>query len=935
MKDFGKGSHLQLIDGSGYIFRSFFMAERSLPKKNRYRSDETPIGAIHFLCNMLLSLIQRRRDDVNPPTHCAVVFDHSGDTFRHQIYPDYKAHRPPPPDDLVPQFALSREAVRAFNMACLELDGYEADDIIATLATQASAQGGEVTVVSSDKDLMQLVGHGIKMFEPMKSVDIGRDEVREKFVVDPHQVIDVQALAGDSTDNVPGAPGIGVKTAALLINEYGDLESLLSRAEEIKQPKRRQALIDHADNIRLSKQLVTLKRDVPLDVTFKDLEIADPESETLFTFLRAQEFRTIVRRAATYLKVELPAGRLEEVKKSHEADCAFDLSKYETIVDIDSLNPWIERAKECGVMALDTETDGIDEMQAQLVGISLAVDPGKACYIPLQHTTKNVLFAEQDSQTVTPPSMVDILRHLKPVLESSAVLKIGQNIKFDTKILMRHGINLAPVDDTMLMSYAMNGGQHRHSMDFLSERYLSHRPMPIKDLIGSGKSQITFDKVAVKDATRYAAEDADVTLRLWHRFRPQLHQSQVTTVYETLERPLIGILADMEFAGVKVDGKKLNSLSIQFKEQMTELQSQVFEAAGEQFNLNSPKQLGVILFERLRLPGGKRLPSGGFATGASILESLALDGHELPRLILDYRKLAKLKSTYTDALLDRVHPQTGRVHTSYLISGAHTGRLASSEPNLQNIPVRTEEGRQIREAFVAEEGHVLLSLDYSQIELRILAQMADIEPLKEAFRAGMDIHAMTASEIFGVPVEDMDPMIRRRAKAINFGVIYGISSFGLARDLQITRAEAKDFIDRYFERFPGIRRYMEETISFAQQHKFVCTMFGRRIHTPYILEKPPRRGAAERGAINAPIQGSAADIIRRAMVRIPPVIKNLPARMLLQVHDELLFEVREDAVDDVARRVSEVMATAERPAAHMSPPLVVDCGYADNWRAAH
>ncbi len=930
--NFGKGCRLQLIDGSGFIFRAFFMAERSLPARNRYRRDGTPVGAIHFFCNMLLRSLQER-DSGNPPTHAAVVFDHSGKTFRNGIFSEYKANRPPPPEDLRPQFPLSRDAVRAFNFACLELEGYEADDIIATLATRAGNLGGQVTIVSSDKDLMQLVGDGVTMFDPMKSADIGRDQVREKFFVDPEKVIDVQALAGDSTDNIPGAPGIGVKIAASLIQEFGDLDALLDRAEEIKQPKRRQALIEHAENIRMSRELVTLVRDVPLRDSLDSLEIADPDHRKLFAFLQAQEFRTIVKRAAKYLSVDAPEPVPLAEENGRAAEIPFDLKSYVCVSDIGELDRWISLARDAGHVAIDTETDGIDEMRAGLVGVSLAVNPGHACYIPLRHDSDSPLITEAGASL-----QVDFdaaLERLKPLLEDDSILKIGQNIKYDVKILARCGIRMGPVDDTMLMSYSMHAGLHRHSMDVLSERYLDHRPMPIKELIGAGKSQITFDRVSIADAVKYAGEDADITVRLWRHLRPQLHKSGVTRVYETLERPLIGVLADMEFHGIKVDRVKLVRLSSRFEEEIGQLKSQIYGEAGEEFNVSSPKQLGEILFDKLKLPGGKRLSRGGFATGALILERFAADGHELPRLVLEFRKIAKLKSTYADALLDRIHPDTGRVHTSYLISGASTGRLASTEPNLQNIPVRTEEGRLIREAFIAEEGHVLLSLDYSQIELRVLAHVAGIEPLKEAFRDGLDIHAMTASQMFGLPIDGMDPMTRRKAKAINFGVIYGISGFGLARDLQISRAEAEEFIQRYFERFPGIRRYMDTTLESARRDKFVTTMFGRKVHTPYINEKPPRRGAAERGAINAPIQGAAADIIRRAMVRIPRAIAGLPARMLVQVHDELLFEVREDAVEDVIRAASETMVTADRPAARITPSLTVDSGYAANWAEAH
>ena len=931
---FGKGCHLQLIDGSGFIFRAFFMAERSLPAGNKYRSDGTPIGAIHFFCNMLLRSLQDR-DGSNPPTHAAVVFDHSGTTFRNDIFSEYKANRPPPPEDLVPQFPLSRDAVRAFNFACLELEGYEADDIIATLAAQARDRGGEVTIVSSDKDLMQLVGGGVTMFEPMKSVEIGPRQVREKFFVDPERVIDVQALAGDSTDNIPGAPGIGIKTAALLIDQFGDLDSLLDRAEEIKQPKRRQTLIEHADNIRMSRELVTLVKDVPLQDSLESLEIADPDHRKLFGFLQAQEFRTIVNRAAEHLGVEAPEPVSLPGRDRPGKDIPFDLDSYQCVTDIGELDRWISLARSAGHLAIDTETDSVDEMRARLVGISLAVNPGHACYIPLRHDSGPALIMEGGGRAHPQIEFDAAIGRLRPLLEDESILKVGQNIKYDVKILARCGIDMAPVDDTMLMSYAMHAGQHRHSMDVLSERYLDHKPMPIKDLLGAGKSQITFDRVPIADAVKYAAEDADITVRLWRKLRPELHRAQVTKVYETLERPLIAVLADMEIQGIKVDRVQLTRLSGQFEEKISGLKTRIYEEAGEQFNVSSPKQLGGILFDKLKLPGGKRLPRGGYATGALILERLAVDGYELPNLVLEFRKIAKLKSTYADALLERIHPETGRVHTSYLISGANTGRLASTDPNLQNIPVRTEEGRRIREAFVAEDGHVLLSLDYSQIELRVLAHVAGIEPLKEAFRAGQDIHAMTASQMFGVPIEGMDPMIRRKAKAINFGVIYGISSFGLARDLQISRGEAQEFIQRYFERFPGIRRYMDATLESARRDKFVTTMFGRKIHTPDINEKPPRRGAAERGAINAPIQGSAADIIRRAMVRIPQAIDGLPARMLVQVHDELLFEVREDAVDDVIRAASGVMSNADRPAARITPSLVVDSGYAANWAEAH
>ena len=938
---FGKGSHLQLFDGSGYVFRSFFMAERSLPARNRYRSDGTPVGAVHFFCNMLFRSIQNRRKN-DPTTHAAVIFDHSGRTFRNDIYPEYKSNRPPPPPDLVPQFPLTRDATRAFNFPCIELENYEADDIIATLATRARQAGGEVTILSSDKDLMQLIGDGICMHEPMKNVQIGPDEVMQKFGVGPDRVIDVQALAGDSTDNVPGAPGIGVKTAAQLINEFGDLDALLERADEVPQPKRREALIERADQIRMSRELVTLMRDAPVEIDLNSLAIEDPETDELFEFLLSQEFRTITARVAEHFSVSLPQFRKFDSSESAAADSGgsssipFNTDAHVCVSSLDALDEWVRKARDRGYAAINTKTDGLDEMQANLVGISLAVEPGEACYIPLGHRVAEEPSLEHPE--VWAPHQIGLdeaLERLRPLLEDPSILKVGQNIKFDFKILARLGIRMSPVEDTMLMSFAMHSGLHRFSMDELAEKYLNHRPKPIKELTGTGKAAVSFAMVKVEDAVKYAGEDADIALRLWRKFAMMLHSRRASTVYLTMERPLIPVLADMEMKGIRIDRRQLETLSTKFAANIEDLEKRIHGLAGEGFNIGSPKQLGIVLFDHLKLPGGKRLATGGYATGAKILEELAADGHELPTLVLDWRQLAKLKSTYTDALQERINPETGRVHTSYVIAGANTGRLASTDPNLQNIPVRTEEGRRIREAFTAEDGHVLLSLDYSQIELRILAHIAGIDALKKAFADGVDIHAKTASEIFGVPLEQMDPMTRRRAKAINFGVIYGISSFGLARDLKISRTDAKEFINTYFGTFPGIRSYMESTKASARRDGYVSTLFGRRIHTPGIHDKGPARGLAERGAINAPIQGTAADIIRRAMIRIPDAIRGMPARMLVQVHDELLFEVREDAVDDVIRAAKSVMESADRPAALISPPLVVDSGWAANWAEAH
>ncbi len=933
---FGKGCHLHLIDGSAFIFRAF----HALPPLTR-KSDGLPIGAVSGFVNMIWKMVEDNRGP-DAPTHVAVVFDKGSHTFRNDLYDQYKANRDAMPEDLRPQIPLTREATRAFNIACLEQEGYEADDIIATLSCRARDAGGRVTIVSSDKDLMQLVGDGVEMFDAMKNRRIGPAEVEEKFGVGPDRVVDVQALAGDSVDNVPGAPGIGVKTAALLINEYGDLDALLERADEIKQPKRRQSLIENAGQIRLSRQLVQLDCDMPLEVPLDSLEVREPEAGPLLDFLTLMEFRTITRRVAETLGVDVPAIEAVAPQAATPAgepetpeDLPFDHGAYEWVRDMAGLQVWIDRIRQRGWVAVDTETTGLNEMRADLVGVSLAVEPGQACYIPLAHRPESTddLFGSNALAEGQIP-LDDALDALRPVLEDDAILKIGQNIKYDAKILARHGVQVAPIDDTMLISYAMHGGLHGHGMDTLSERYLGHHPIPIKELIGSGKAQKTFDRVPVQEAVKYAAEDADITLRLWQLLKPQLHQARVTTVYETLERPLVPVLARMEMAGVKVDRNTLSRMSGAFAQKMAALEEELIGLAGRSFNVNSPAQVGQILFEDMALEGGKKTKTGQWSTPADVLEDLATL-HDFPARVLDYRQLQKLKSTYTDALQDHIHPDTGRVHTSYVISGASTGRLASTDPNLQNIPVRSEEGRRIREAFVADAGKVLVSLDYSQIELRILAHIADIPALKQAFAEGQDIHAMTASEMFDVPLDQMTPDIRRQAKAINFGVIYGISGFGLARNLRIPRAEAQGFIDRYFERFPGIKAYMDATVTFAKEHGYVETLFGRRIHTPEINAKGPTAGFAKRAAINAPIQGTAADIIRRAMVRMEDAVGDLPAKMLLQVHDELIFEVQEGAVDDLIAAARGVMEAASHPAVHLDVPLVVDAGQGANWAEAH
>ncbi|WP_407474073.1 DNA polymerase I [Sulfitobacter sp. PM12] len=928
---FGKGHHLHLIDGSAFIFRAY----HALPPLTR-KSDGLPIGAVAGFCNMLHRYVEGNTGP-DAPTHVAVIFDKGSHTFRNDMYDKYKANREAMPEDLRPQIPLTRTATEAFNIACKEKEGFEADDIIATLAVQARAAGGRCTIISSDKDLMQLVGGGVEMLDAMKNKSIDRDGVFEKFGVYPDRVVDVQALAGDSVDNVPGAPGIGIKTAALLINEYGDLDALLERAGEIKQPKRRQTLIDHADQIRLSRDLVKLDENTPLDFTLDDLEVRDPDADQLLGFLAEMEFRTLSKRVAEVLGKEAPTIAEAPVAADAPAaaDVPFDAELYEHVSDTAALQAWIDRIYEFGYVAVDTETTGLDDMVAQLVGVSLCVEPGKACYIPLIHKARGSddLFGSDDLAEGQIPTE-EALRLLTPMLEDPSILKIGQNMKYDSKIFAQLGINVAPIDDTMLLSYAMHAGLHGHGMDTLSERYLSHTPIPIKPLLGTGKSAITFDKVPLADAVKYAAEDADITLRLWQLFKPQLHRVGVTKVYETLERPLVPVLAAMERSGVKVDRDTLSRMSNAFAQKMAGLEDEIYELAGRKFNVGSPKQLGEILFDEMGLEGGKKGKTGAYATGADVLEDLATE-HDLPARVLDWRQLSKLKSTYTDALQDHINPDTGRVHTSYSIAGASTGRLASTDPNLQNIPIRSEEGRRIREAFVAEPGKALVALDYSQIELRILAHIANIPELKQAFQDGIDIHALTASEMFGVPLDEMTSDVRRQAKAINFGVIYGISGFGLARNLRIPRAEAQGFIDRYFERFPGIRTYMNDTKAFAKEHGFVQTLFGRKIHTPEISAKGPRAGFAQRAAINAPIQGTAADVIRRAMIRMPDAIRDLPATMLLQVHDELLFEVEKGAEDDLIAAARQVMENAADPVVKLDVKLDVDAGVGASWAEAH
>ena len=938
MAELKKGDHLYLVDGSGYIFRAF----HALPPLTR-KSDGVPIGAVSGFCNMLHRLVVGA--GTRGATHLAVIFDHSSKTFRNEIYSAYKANRPPPPEDLVPQFPLIRDATRAFSLPCIEMAGFEADDLIATYAELAHADGARVTIYSSDKDLMQLVRPGVDMVDPMKNAEIGPEEVEKKFGVSPDKVVDVQALAGDSVDNVPGAPGIGIKTAATLINDFGDLDSLLERAAEIKQPKRRQTLIDHADQIRISRDLVQLKRDVPVEVGMETFSLDAPDPARLLAFLSEMEFRTLTNRVAEALGATAPAieAPAAEAPVSDTAPGAVRVlpdmapDRYVTVKDLAALEALIAEAYETGVLCVDLETTSLDEMVAEIVGFALAPSAGTAAYVPVGHVVGEGDLLGGRVRVDWQLDLDAVLEVLRPVLADASILKVGQNLKYDLKVLARYETPVAPIDDTMLMSYALDSGMGGHGMDELAERHLGHKCQSIKELIGSGRSQITFDQVAVDKAAHYAAEDADITLRLWHRLRPRLAAERVSTVYHTLERPLVPVLVEMERAGILVDRETLGAMSNRFAQKMAEFEDDIHRLAGRKFNQASPKQLGEILFDEMGLEGGKKTKTGAWGTGADVLELLAAQGHDLPARVLDWRQLSKLKSTYTDALQTHINDETGRVHTSFSLAATSTGRLASTDPNLQNIPVRTEEGRAIRQAFVAAPGNVILSLDYSQIELRILAHIAGIDTLQKAFHDGLDIHAMTASEVFGVPLEGMDPMVRRQAKAINFGVIYGISAFGLANNLRIPRGDAQAFIDAYFEKFPGIRQYMDATKASAREDGFVSTLFGRRIHTPGINQKGPGRGFAERAAINAPIQGTAADVIRRAMIRIPSAMgkAGLTGCMLLQVHDELLFEVPEGEADQTIATVKQVMEGAAEPAVDLAVPLVVDAGRGANWAEAH
>jgi DNA polymerase I len=935
--------HVYLVDGSGYIFRAY----HALPPLTR--KDGTPTAAVLGYSNMLAKLLQETDAD-----HLAVVFDRARTSFRNRIYDRYKAHRPDPPPDLVPQFKLVREATDAFNVCAIELDDYEADDLIATYARKAAAEGATVTIVSSDKDLMQLVGERISMLDPIKQRPIGAAEVREKFGVGPDKVVDVQALCGDSVDNVPGVPGIGVKTAAELINTYGDLETLLFHAGEIKQPKRRQALLDNAEQARLSKRLVLLDDQAPMPVPLAALAVRPLSGDKLFPFLREQEFRALLSRIETRLAKSgngaaapapassspVPNGAAAAAPPAvpDAADLAKVERRYTLIQEMADLDAWIAAAHARGAVAIGTESTLLNAARAELVGIALSLAPGEAAYLPLAHRATAGepgldLAAEAPKQI---PLALAIAK-LKPLLEDESVLKIGHDIKDDVEVLAPHGIRLGPIDDAMLVSYVLDGGRHGHDLDALAETHFGHATIAYKDVAGSGKSHVGFAAVPLEKARDYAAEKIDLALRLHRLLKPRLLAEKRVTFYETIERPLVPVVADMERAGIRIDRAELNRLSQDFTGRIAELEREIYKLSGHPFNIGSPKQLGEVLFDELGLEGGKKNKTGAYGTDATLLEQLALT-HDLPARVLDWRQLAKLKSTYADALVDEIDPATGRVHTSFALAATLTGRLSSTEPNLQNIPIRTEEGRKIRRAFVAEPGHRLISADYSQIELRLAAHIADVGPLKEAFRAGIDIHAMTASEVFNVPMAQMTGEIRRRAKAINFGIMYGMSAFGLAQRIQVPQGEAADYIKAYFARFPGIRDYMERVKAECREQGYVVTLLGRRCYIPGIKDGNwSRRAYAEREAINAPLQGTAADIIKRAMARIPRALADarLKTRMLLQVHDELVFETPEAEAVEAAAVIKRVMEQAPLPALVLSVPLVVETGAAGNWDEAH
>ncbi|MFL2844493.1 MAG: DNA polymerase I [Alphaproteobacteria bacterium] len=929
-----KKKHIYLVDGSTYIFRAY----HALPPLTR-KSDGFPVGAISGFCNMLDKLIKDEREK-NNLTHLLVIFDASGKTFRNDIYPEYKANRSSPPEDLIPQFPVIRKATEAFNVTHVEMLGYEADDLIASYAKAAVDEQMKVTIVSSDKDLMQLVKEGVSMLDTMKNRLIKKNEVIEKFGVEPNRVIDVQSLAGDSVDNIPGVPGIGIKTASLLINEYDNLDNLLEKASNIKQNKRRESLIEFADQARLSRELVTLKEDVELPIPIKNIEIQSINPEKLISFLKGMEFKTLTEKKAREFNLNLDEIKTEELNlefnekevintevKNEKDFNNFELEKYSTILNKDELENWKKRIIDKGYVAIDTETDSLNAVEANLIGFSLAIDVNDACYVPLKHDNANKQI-----------NFDDAIEFLKSLNTDSSILKIFHNKKYDALVLDKYNIKVNSYDDTMLISYSLGSGASRHNLDFLAKKYLEHSAISYKEIVGSGKNQKSFNEIDIEKASIYAAEDADITFRLWKILKPKLLKEKVSSVYETIERPLAKVIMDMEKNGVCIDEEILKDLSLKFQKEILNIETKCFEIVGSEFNLGSPKQIGEILFDKLKIKGGKKTPSGAWSTDAETLNFLASSGHALPKLLLEWRGLSKLKSTYTDALPTFVNKKTKRIHTSYSMSSTSTGRLSSSDPNLQNIPIKNDEGRMIRSAFIAEPGSSLISADYSQIELRIIAHISDDNNLKDAFKNDIDIHSLTASEVFGIPLKDMNQDIRRKAKAINFGIIYGISAFGLSNQLDISRSEASDYIRSYFEKFPSIRDYMETTKEFAKDNGYVKTLFGRKCFIDESINRGPGGKAfMERAAINAPIQGTAADIIKRAMIKIPKYFEkeNLGTKMIMQVHDELIFETKDNEIEETMSIVTREMSEAHKPVINLSVDLKVEAASGKNWEQAH
>ena len=924
MSKIQKSDHFYLIDGSGYIFRAYY----ALPPLTR-KSDGLPTGAVSGFCSMLFKLLEDSKSNQNKqkPTHFAVIFDSARKTFRNEIYRDYKANRSEAPDDLAPQFEYIRKSVLAFNLPSVELANYEADDLIATYVDQILKKGANVTIVSSDKDLMQLFKKNVRIYDPMKNRFISDEDVQKKFGVDSSKVIDVQALAGDSSDNVPGVPGIGVKTAAELINKYGNLETLLKSANEIKQNKRRETIIENKDKALISKKLVTLKNDAPVDRSLTEFELKEIDKDKLYKFLREMEFNRLLSSAiSAYGEPKLTSEK--DIVKTDEKQKAIDRKKYYLITNLDEIDSWIKEAEEVGEVAVDTETSSLDPHQADLIGISLSSKIGKACYIPVGHKSKKNINKDQT------------LKKLKPLLEDPSIKKIGQNIKFDFIVLFKHGIKITSMEDTMLMSYVLDSGKNRHNMDTLSEIHLNHKPIAFKDLVGTGKKEINFSFVDLEKAKDYAAEDADVTFRLYKKFNKSLKDEKMINIYETFEKPMIKILADMEIEGVKIDNDFLKTLSSKFGKKIEKIQREVYKISKKEFNIASPKQLGEILYNDLKIADLKKTKKGSFATSASVLEDLAFKGHKFPQLVLDWRQISKLKNTYSDTLPEHINPKTKRIHTSFLLAATTTGRLASSDPNLQNIPIKSEDGKDIRKAFIAEKGLSLISADYNQIEMRILADLADVKELKKAFRNNEDIHSLTASQIFDIGINKVNEDQRRKAKAINFGIIYGISQYGLAKQINVSNQDAEEFLNAYFAKFPEIKLYMDKTIKFCRKSGYVNNIFGRKSHFININDKNYNvRNFQERAAINAPIQGSASEIMRLAMIRLDKRLKeqkNKKTKMLLQIHDELIFETSKEEVKRISKIIIEEMSSVVKSEHHsFSIPLTVDLNIGDNWGELH